>query len=267
VLLRIPNHEVVWSGIVDVVQDYFRIEREDPVSVRGSVLTEGRIDTFPTTGATYLEPWNHDSADAYQRWESTLQSIRRYAVIKVIPDKTGTGFWVEVAVYKDLEKHPPAGTRSAGAALFRNDNSPNGNATVLPAPTGNSPNSPAPTGDAPNKPGKPPPNPNANQQWISQGRDPVLEQRIIGEILNRFNARRTARAAELRHLPDRGTWTNLDGWLSRTGPILDTSTWTIPRALLFRLGSNSAALTPPDAPEESSIRPACPGTDLDFRPS
>ena len=46
----------------------------------GSTLTEGRIDTFPKPGATLLEPWDHDSADSYERLESTLQSIRRYAV-------------------------------------------------------------------------------------------------------------------------------------------------------------------------------------------
>jgi len=28
-----------------------------------------------------------------------------------------------------------------------------------------------------------------NRGWIPQGRDPVLEQRIIGQLLARFNAR------------------------------------------------------------------------------
>ena len=102
VLLRIPNHELVWDGVVDVISDYFRIEREDPVRLLGNTLTEGRIDTFPKPSATLLEPWDHDSVDSYQRLESTLQSIRRYAVVKVIPAPTG-GFWVDVAVYKELE--------------------------------------------------------------------------------------------------------------------------------------------------------------------
>jgi hypothetical protein len=60
VLLRISNHELVWDGIVDVVAQYFRIEREDPVRLLGSTLTAGRIDTFPKPGATFLEPWDSD---------------------------------------------------------------------------------------------------------------------------------------------------------------------------------------------------------------
>ncbi|MGA2255022.1 MAG: hypothetical protein ABSG53_10200, partial [Thermoguttaceae bacterium] len=84
-LLRIANHDLVWEGVVDVVSQYFRIEREDPVRLLGNTLTVGRIDTFPKPGATLLEPWDHDSADSYERLESTLQSIRRYAVVKVIP--------------------------------------------------------------------------------------------------------------------------------------------------------------------------------------
>ena len=120
VLLRIANHELVWDGIVDVVSEYFRIEREDPVRLLGSTLTEGRIDTFPKPGATLLEPWDHDSADSYERLESTLQSIRRYAVVKVIPAENG-GFWVDVAVFKELENLRQPEHATAGSATFRND--------------------------------------------------------------------------------------------------------------------------------------------------
>src|SRR5208283_4664800 len=42
-LLRIANHELVWDGVVDVVSQYFRVEREDPVRLLGSTLTVGRI--------------------------------------------------------------------------------------------------------------------------------------------------------------------------------------------------------------------------------
>ena len=121
VLLRVTNHELVWDGVVDVVSDYFRIDREDPVRLLGNTLTEGRIDTFRKPGATLLEPWDHDSADTYQRLESTLQSIRRYAIVKVIPAQNG-GFWIDVAVYKELENvrhrntprraRPPSATTS-----------------------------------------------------------------------------------------------------------------------------------------------------------
>jgi len=159
-LLRIANYELVWDGVVDVVSQYFRIEREDPVRLLGTTLTVGRIDTFPKPGATLLEPWDHDSADSYERLESTLQSIRRYAVVKVIPAEGG-GFWVDVAVYKELENVRRPEHATAGSAMFRNDVS----ATRT-------------------NPMEPPAS--ANQKWIPQGRDTVAEQRILGQILDRF---------------------------------------------------------------------------------
>jgi len=162
ILLRIPNHELLWDGIVDVVSQYFRIEREDPVRLLGGTLIDGRIDTFPKPGATLLEPWDYDSADSYERLESTLQSIRRYAVVMVHPaENGGYGFWVEVAVYKELENVRQPEHATAGSAIFRNDVSPN-SPGKLDKPTG------------------------ANQSWIPQGRDTVAEQRILGQILDRF---------------------------------------------------------------------------------
>jgi hypothetical protein len=159
-LIRISNHELVWDGVVDVVSQYFRIEREVPVHLFGSTLTVGRIYTFPKPGATLLEPWDHDSADSYQRLESTLQSIRRYAVVKVIPAENG-GFWVEVAVYKELENLRRPEHATAGSATFRNDVSP-----------ARSTNPELPAG--------------AKQSWIPQGHDTIAEQRILGQILDRF---------------------------------------------------------------------------------
>ena len=83
--------------------------------------TEGRIDTYPKVGATVFEPWDHDSADGYQRLESTLQSIRRHAVVKVVPTPTGRGFWVDVAVFKELENLWRRSNATAGAATFPHD--------------------------------------------------------------------------------------------------------------------------------------------------
>ena len=183
--LRIPNHELVWEGVADVVSGYFRIEREDPVRLLGNTLTEGRIDTFRKTGATLLEPWDHDSADSYERLESTLQTIRRYAVVKVIPvESGGGGFWVDVAVYKELENVRQPEHATAGSATFRNDVSvPRGDLAL----GGNA--NPAQPGGASARQGggvKPLPTAGANLSWIPQGRDTVAEQRILGEILHRF---------------------------------------------------------------------------------
>ena len=89
------------------------------------MTTEGRIDTTPKPGATLLEPWDHDSANSYERLESTLQSIHRYAVVKVHAVENGCGFWVEVAVYKELEDVRRPEHATAGSATFRNDITPN----------------------------------------------------------------------------------------------------------------------------------------------
>ena len=127
-------------------------------------MTEGRIDTFPKPGATLLEPWYHDSADSYQRLESTLQSIRRYAVVKVIPAQNG-GFLGRRGRVQGTGERAPAGTRHGRLGHFpqrrlAHQHSAPRNPRAL--PTG------------------------ANQNWIPQGRDTVAEQRILGQILDRF---------------------------------------------------------------------------------
>ncbi len=191
-LLRIPNHELVWEGVRDVVSQYFRIDREEQVRLLGSTLTVGRIDTFPKSGATLLEPWDHDSADSYERLESTLQSIRRYAVVKVYPvENGGSGFWVEVAVYKELENvlHPEHAT--AGSATFRNDISPNHSDN--PGPLSNinpgqltDVNPGSSTKINPGELSKSKQPAAIPSTWIPQGRDTAVEQRILGQILDRF---------------------------------------------------------------------------------
>ncbi len=160
VLIPIANYELVWEGVREVVAQNFRIEREEPLRPIESSIMNGRIDTFPMPGATYLEPWYHDSANDYERLESTLQSIRRYAVVKVIPAQNG-GFWVDVAVFKELENLRKPEHATAGSATFRNDAS-------LPSRI----NSEQPAA--------------LTQSWIPQGRDTAAEQRMIGQILDRF---------------------------------------------------------------------------------
>ena len=77
VLVPQSNRVLVWEQVVDVVDDYFRIERERRVRLVGNVLTEGLIDTFPQDGATWLEPHLGDTVGSFNRTESTLQTIRR----------------------------------------------------------------------------------------------------------------------------------------------------------------------------------------------
>lgn len=158
VLVPSADHEFVWECVADAVDDYFRIKDEQPVRLVGQVVTEGRLETFPEVSATIFEPWCGDSVGRRQRIESTLQSMRRYAILRVIPD--AQGYWIEVSVYKELEDvdHPDYAT--AGEATFRSD------ATLTRVV------------DSLRQQ-------DINEGWIPKGRDPALEQKILAQILSR----------------------------------------------------------------------------------
>jgi hypothetical protein len=150
--------DFVWERVVDVVDDYFRIEHEERVRVVGDLLTEGRMDTYPRTASTIFEPWNRDSVTPYERWEATLQSMRRQATVFVMPAQGG--FVVDVQVFKFLEDvpRPESGSISqANAQTLRNDDA----LVRLANPIG----------------GKEP-----TTGWIRLGRDLALEQVILAQI-------------------------------------------------------------------------------------
>ncbi len=153
--------QVVWEQVVDVVEDYFPIEREEPVRLYGNTLTEGRIDSYPTVSRTIFEPWRRDVVGGTAAMESTLQSMRRRAVVRVVPGEPG--YFVEVAVYKELEDVTRPEHATSGAATFRYDSS----LTRVVNPIGEQA---------------------ATEGWIPQGRDHDLEQRILGQIQQRWSA-------------------------------------------------------------------------------
>ena len=162
--------EQVWTQMVDVCDDYFKIHSEQRVVFSGGVPTEGRIDTFPQTGATILEPWRRDSVGWGERWEATLQSIRRIGTMRLIPDPAG---WrIEVVVNKELEHLARPMRATTGGASFRNDDSLYRYGTPLPT-LGQQ------VGDQP----RPVAAPTPNIGWIPQGRDPLLEQRMLAKVL------------------------------------------------------------------------------------
>lgn len=155
----VANRDWTWEQIVDVVDDYFRIERERQVQIVGDVITEGRIDSFPEVSSTIVEPHRRDTVGRYNRWESTFQTIRRRAAVRVIPD--AAGYMVDVTVEKDLEDLPRPEHSTAGAAVFRFDNS-------LPSP------------------GETVSRTRLAGSWIQLGRDPALERQILADIQERL---------------------------------------------------------------------------------
>ena len=163
-LIPITDREFVWNQLVDELDDYFRIEREQRVQETGGVLTEGRIDTLPTPGATVPEPWYRDSTPGFERKLSSLQSIRRYAIARVIPTQSGS--WVEVQVIKELEDvaqpEQSTVTISNSAAGDRYDSS-----VSRPELTSNGRTD--------------------SLGWICLGRDSSLEQQILHELKARLS--------------------------------------------------------------------------------
>lgn len=158
----IADPDFVYDNVVDVVDDYFRIQQEVRTKVIGNTVTEGRIDTYPEISATLLEPWRRDVATGYDRLEATLQTIRRYAIVRVIP--SGGGYVVDVAVFKDLEDLPKPEQSPTGTATFRNEqslsrfNEPVGSQAV-------------------------------SLGWIPLGRDPGLEQKILCKLQARLGSK------------------------------------------------------------------------------
>lgn len=120
-LVPVTNYEVAWESIVNVVDDYFRIEREERVKLIGQVLTEGRIETIPQIGGTLLEPFRRDSVGHFNRTLATYQTIRRIAVIHVVPAERG--FQIEVVVETQMEDLPRPEHATAGRATLRYDTS------------------------------------------------------------------------------------------------------------------------------------------------
>ena len=149
------NDEALWERTVDVVHGYFDIARENKL--------DGVIETQPKTGATIFEPWHRDSVTGYDRLESTLQSIRRRAVVTIRKDTAG--YVVNIQVFKELEDVPGLAANSPGAATFQTSNPLQRDLNVVVGQT-------APSG------------------WIVVGRDEALERDMLASLQREFGVAR-----------------------------------------------------------------------------
>jgi hypothetical protein len=152
--LVVPSQdfEAVWNKTVAVVDKYFDISSENRLS--------RTIVTQPKVSATVLEPWSGDSVEVTDRLEASLQTIRRFAIIKVDSAPTG-GYLVKVEVRKELEDMVKPDRQAAGRAVFNNE-FPVNRAREIIGPV------PVATG------------------WIPRGRDQHLEQAILAGIRDAF---------------------------------------------------------------------------------
>ncbi len=148
--LVIPSgeFETVWNQTVSVVNQYFPIASENRLA--------RKIVTQPLIGATLFEPWRSDSVGFQERLESSLQTVRRFAIV-TISDAPNRGYAVRVEVYKELEDLAKPDRQMGGRAVFKNEFPIDRTRDVIgpiPVPL----------------------------QWIPRGRDPKLEQAILAKL-------------------------------------------------------------------------------------
>lgn len=152
--IPLEDREWIMDEISDELDNYFRIAREQRIRLVDSILTEGSIETHPRMGSTLLEPWHRDSQPGFEKLHATLQTVRRFAKVRVVPSQEE--YWIDLKIYKELEDLPQPVGSTVGGRLSRFDNSIDQDEPYLPTP------------------------PNAG--WIPLGRDIALEQVILHNI-------------------------------------------------------------------------------------
>ena len=142
------DFELVWNQTIAVVDEYFDIASENRLA--------RKIVTQPVEGATVLEPWRKDSVGFQERLESSLQTIRRFAIVTVV-DAPGGGYAVKVEVYKELEDLTKPDRKMGGRDVLNNAFPVNRVRDAIgPIPVSNG--------------------------WILRGRDHKLEQAILAKL-------------------------------------------------------------------------------------
>lgn len=162
----------LWEQVVDAVDDDFRIDFEQPVRRDNIKELEGSLRTFPEVSGTSFEPWRRDTTRGYQRLQSTFQTIRRTATVRIVPE--ATGYMIDVNVLKEQEDVDQSQFATAGSAAQRHDGTIVRNENQV--------------RQAPSLLG-----------WYAIGRDQELEQQIMQRILGRISEVEPPRRKLLNH--------------------------------------------------------------------
>ena len=156
--LPLLDRMLVMDEISDEIDNYLPILKEERPRLIDGLLSEGWIETRPTIGSQIFEPWKRDSTPGFEKLHATLQSVRRFAKVRIIP--TGTNYLVDLRVYKELEDlQQPLNSTVSGRPL-RFDNTLDKEFLEL--------------FDV------------VNRGWIPLGRDYALEQQMLQGITARF---------------------------------------------------------------------------------
>lgn len=142
------SYQQVFHDVRRAVESFFPIA--------ASNIYAGSIDSAPVITAGFWDGLRYGWYDRYELCESSLQTIRRRAVVRIIPAEVG-GYFVDVRVYKELEDLPKPAHATAGAAVIRQE--------------------------LPMDPSLQPVLPQLSRAgWILIGRDPALEQKILRRL-------------------------------------------------------------------------------------
>ena len=159
------NPTALWEAMVIPVRKYFPILKEEPCRQINCVINPGNLITGRTIGATIFEPWRGDSVGASQRWEATLHTIARRAVVRIWPSDQNS-YIIEVVVNKEIENTNPVNmSRNGQDNYFLSDSR-----RTFTDPLFNTENQ-------------------SSNQWYCIGRDPLLEQRLLAEIEQSIRSR------------------------------------------------------------------------------
>lgn len=160
--LQVPliDRDLMMDIVSEELDDYFRIYREERVRLVDHILTEGWIETHPQIGSTWMEPWRRDSLPGFERAHATLQTVRRFAKVRLIPARDT--YLIDLAVFKELEDLPNPQNASVTSRPLRFDNSLDHDREELAIAA-------------------------PNRGWIPLGRDMQLEQKLLKSIQARVH--------------------------------------------------------------------------------
>ena len=157
-IIPMMDRWLVMAQVSDEIDNYFEIYREERIRVLEGIMSEGWIETHPKIGGTIAEPWKKDSMRGFDRLHATLQTVRRFAKVRVIP--SGNSYQIDLQVFKELEDLPqPVGATARGQLRFDNSLDKNQNNPWLKKQV---------------------------QGWIPMGREIALEQQILRNIQQRL---------------------------------------------------------------------------------
>jgi len=104
------GYVIVFDRTYDVISEYFHVQRSNRF--------DGLIKTWPLITCGYIDFPRLGLYDHDELLESTIQTVRRYAVARITPAELG-GYLIDLHVYKELEDLAKPAHGGTGEAIIR----------------------------------------------------------------------------------------------------------------------------------------------------